>query len=182
MDRGVVTTFDDDRGFGFIRSKAYPQDIFVHVSGVPGRARLKPGQRVSFEIEVTDRGPRAVGVKLGLLGPSPATLVMVGLAVALALACAGLRSLGVPWLWTWPLAINPLCFAAFAHDKHRARSGGRRVPEAVLHAFSLAGGSPAAILAVFSLHHKNRKASFLAPLALIVVAQLALLVGWWRGH
>ncbi|WZO98493.1 cold shock and DUF1294 domain-containing protein [Isosphaeraceae bacterium EP7] len=181
MDRGVVVTFDDDRGFGFIRSRGLAQDIFVHVSDIPGQARLKPGQRVTFEVATTDRGLRAVGVRLGRLGFSPTALVMVALAVVLALACGGLRYLGIPWLWTWPLAINPLCFAAFAHDKRRAVAGGRRVPEVVLHGFSLAGGSPAAILAIVSLHHKNRKPSFLIPLALIVAAQLALLAVWWRG-
>ena len=53
-----------------------------------------------------------------------------------------------------------ISFILMAIDKRRARSHQRRIPEAVLHLFELLGGVYGALLAMYTLRHKNRKISF----------------------
>lgn len=66
MAIGVVTTFIEDRGFGFIRPADRGADVFVHVRDLANRDELKPGDKVSFEIiEDPRRGkPRADRVRV----------------------------------------------------------------------------------------------------------------------
>lgn len=63
MSQGTVKWFNDQKGFGFI-SATDGKDYFVHHSSIMGKGfkTLKEGAQVQFEIENTDRGPRAVQV------------------------------------------------------------------------------------------------------------------------
>ncbi|NLV67675.1 MAG: cold shock domain-containing protein [Spirochaetes bacterium] len=63
MSQGTVKWFNDQKGFGFI-SATDGKDYFVHHSSIMGTGfkTLKEGAQVQFEIENTDRGPRAVQV------------------------------------------------------------------------------------------------------------------------
>lgn len=56
---GVVARYDADKGFGFITPDAGGDDLFVHVSVIRGSEPLKQGERVSFKIRQSDRGPQA---------------------------------------------------------------------------------------------------------------------------
>ncbi len=71
-----------------------------------------------------------------------------------------------------------VAFAAYGLDKRRARRGGRRIPEATLHALEAVGGWPGALLAGRMLRHKTVKRGFRVVRGLIVVAHLAAW-GWW---
>jgi CspA family cold shock protein len=64
MPRGEVKWFNDRKGYGFI-SQEGGQDIFVHHSGILGEGfrSLAEGDVVEFEIEESDRGPKAVSVQ-----------------------------------------------------------------------------------------------------------------------
>ncbi|HOM87243.1 MAG TPA: cold-shock protein [Spirochaetota bacterium] len=64
MPKGTIKWFNEKKGFGFI-SKEDGSDVFVHYTGIIGNGfrTLKEGQRVEFEIESSDKGPRAVSVK-----------------------------------------------------------------------------------------------------------------------
>ena len=60
---GIVKWFNEKKGFGFIEVDE-SNDVFVHYSAIamPGFKTLSEGDRVSFEIEDTDRGPAAKNV------------------------------------------------------------------------------------------------------------------------
>ncbi|MCX6743227.1 MAG: cold shock domain-containing protein [Candidatus Parcubacteria bacterium] len=56
-----------DKGFGFITSDDSPdKDLFFHSSALQGASYsdLKEGDAVTFDTEDSDRGPRAINVKL----------------------------------------------------------------------------------------------------------------------
>ena len=180
MARGVVVSFDRAKGFGFLRSAGYHEDIFVHRSDIDGGATLRPGQRVEFAASETERGLRATRVVPGRPGLSP-TMAAAGLLVAaLVAATGGLREAGLGWLGAWLGAIGVVTWAAYARDKRRAALHERRVPEAVLLGLALIGGSPAAAAAMLVLRHKTRKPSFLMGFAAVVLAQVAAGMAYWR--
>lgn len=69
-EEGVVKWFDSRKGYGFIK-RENGEDVFVHFSKVRavGFKSLEQGEKVSFDVEKTERGLRAVNVtKLGAEG------------------------------------------------------------------------------------------------------------------
>ena len=64
MGTGIVKWFNNKKGFGFIQQEEGP-DLFVHYSSIQsdGFKTLNEGDQVSFEVESSDRGPKAVNVK-----------------------------------------------------------------------------------------------------------------------
>ena len=63
MSQGKVKWFNNKKGYGFISSDD-GQEYFVHYTGIVGDGfkSLTEGVEVLFEVEESDRGPRAVQV------------------------------------------------------------------------------------------------------------------------
>ncbi|RBL89574.1 cold-shock protein [Chitinophaga flava] len=59
---GVVTFFNESKGYGFIKDQKTQESIFVHVNGLLDR--VKEHSKVTFEVEMGHKGPNAVRVKL----------------------------------------------------------------------------------------------------------------------
>ena len=64
MASGTVKWFDGKKGFGFIQQDE-GGDVFVHHSAIDmaGFKTLAEGDRVSFEVEMGQKGPAAKNVK-----------------------------------------------------------------------------------------------------------------------
>ncbi len=65
MTIGTVKFFNQTRGFGFISPEDGTKDVFVHVTAVEqaGMGSLAEGQKVSFDVQQDDRGPKAVNLQ-----------------------------------------------------------------------------------------------------------------------
>ena len=63
------------------------------------------------------------------------------------------------WLWSYLAAVNLVTLLLYGYDKRAAAYGGPRVPERVLHAAAIAGGTPAAYLGQRLFRHKTIKGS-----------------------
>ncbi len=64
MTEGTVKRWLDMRGYGFIATDEYEKDIFVHNEAIKGRGSLREGERVKFDVEESDRGPKAINVEV----------------------------------------------------------------------------------------------------------------------
>lgn len=62
MASGTVKFFNTEKGFGFITPDEGGKDVFVHKTGT--RARLNEGDKVTYEVEQSPKGPNAVNVEL----------------------------------------------------------------------------------------------------------------------
>jgi cold shock protein len=64
VPEGKVKWFNDQKGFGFIEQEG-GKDLFVHHTSITGEGfkSLAEGQKVSFEVEETSKGPKAKNVQ-----------------------------------------------------------------------------------------------------------------------
>lgn len=59
---GIVTFFNDAKGYGFIKDLKNQESVFVHVNSVA--EPIKENNKVTFEVEMGQKGANAVNVKL----------------------------------------------------------------------------------------------------------------------
>lgn len=62
--KGIVKWFNNQKGFGFITPDS-GADVFVHHTAIKmeGYKTLAEKQEVDFDLEQTEKGPRAVNVR-----------------------------------------------------------------------------------------------------------------------
>lgn len=63
MTKGTVKWFNESKGFGFI-ARDDGDDVFVHHTSISGSGfkTLSEGQAVTFDVEKTAKGLRAINV------------------------------------------------------------------------------------------------------------------------
>jgi len=204
---GRIERWDDARGFGFITPEAPaaggPDRLFFHVRDFDrSGARPEVGARVHYTPERQADGRwRAVRVATAGASQAPTSARtaskrrdsrasasapnggMRGLLIAIA-AWSALLGYGIVSGRLPPLALaalaglNVLTAAAYALDKHAARHGRWRTPEAHLHLLELLGGWPAAGFAQQLLRHKRAKPAYRRMFVAMVAAHL-LALGLW---
>ncbi|HRN55804.1 MAG TPA: cold shock domain-containing protein [Agriterribacter sp.] len=60
--KGIVTFFNESKGYGFIKDKETQESVFVHVNAL--LEPVKEHSKVTFEVEMGPKGANAVNVKL----------------------------------------------------------------------------------------------------------------------
>ena len=65
MQIGIVKWFNNAKGYGFILSEAFEEELFAHFSAViaDGYKSLKAGQTVQFETKDGPKGLHAINIK-----------------------------------------------------------------------------------------------------------------------
>src|SRR5439155_9039072 len=58
---GVVTFFNKDKGYGFIKDMQSQESVFIHVNQLS--EPIKENDKLSFEVEMGPKGPSAINVK-----------------------------------------------------------------------------------------------------------------------
>jgi uncharacterized membrane protein YsdA (DUF1294 family)/cold shock CspA family protein len=178
---GVITRWDDERGFGFIEPAAGGEPVFVHIKAFRSRSgRPANGMRVEFSVELGAEGKkcatevdtvRVAQPERRRARRSPVSDPSVGGRVRLApwLALAAFATLFAFAALVWPLprvvgywygGASVLTFLLYAADKSAAERGGWRIREQTLHMLALIGGWPGAVVGQQLLRHKRSKASF----------------------
>lgn len=60
--KGIVSFFNDSKGYGFIKDQQTHESIFVHANSLS--EPIKENNKVTFEVEMGPKGANAVNVKL----------------------------------------------------------------------------------------------------------------------
>ncbi len=65
MQTGKVKWFNNAKGYGFILSEAYEEELFAHFSAIlaEGYKSLKAGQTVQFETKDGPKGIHAINIR-----------------------------------------------------------------------------------------------------------------------
>ena len=193
--QGVIKSWKQDRGFGFIESAAAEKDIFIHIRDIKHSGyEPKIGDNVSYKLMVDKQGkvkaydayidgqpiirPAIGKTKVApkkINRPDNRLLGIIFLFIAL-----------IPFVFSGfiikeqhnilpfsaYLLMSLLTFFAYAIDKTKAHKGLWRIQESTLHVFELLGGWPGALLTQKLIRHKNKKTSYQIKFWLIVLAHL----------
>ena len=187
---GIIKSWNDDRGFGFIAPAHGGQQIFVHVRAFkPGSGRPQLNRRVIFEVKLSRQGKKhaknvemvratSVSRKAGARPPARRGIASLFAIPAFVLLYVTLSVIWhVPsWFATLYLAASLVCIVVYAIDKAAAVAGRRRVSENTLLALGLLGGWPGALIAQQALRHKSSKAAFRSAFRSTVVVNVAAFV------
>lgn len=181
--QGVLTGWNDDRGFGFIEPVAGGSRMFVHVSAFLGGRRPVNGCQVTYVVILDERHRRQAGevryVGSVSAGGRRATGTPLALAVAasffaLLVGLVALDELSVVVLAAYGL-LSAVAVVVYAADKSAAQQGRWRTSESTLHTIALVGGWPGALVARHVFRHKTIKQPFRTIFLFTVAANCAAL-------
>ena len=173
---GKLTSWKDDKGFGFITSNTSGELFFVHFKSILSRHRRPVlGDTMTYEV-LKDEKDRKQAVKVLYRGEDLSTFshmydnqsffydnifpyLVVGGFISLLIALLLLGLLPLPVLALY-FGMSLSTFAVYFQDKSSAQNEQQRTPEKRLHFYSLIGGWPGALMAMKVCHHKSKKKSF----------------------
>ncbi|MBT3880757.1 MAG: DUF1294 domain-containing protein [Candidatus Scalindua sp.] len=167
--KGKITSWNEERGFGFITPDTGGKQLFVHVKSFNNRNRRPEiNQLITYSLSIDKQGrPYAVkAVLAGVRSPQKTkrkntSLSVIGAAIFLIIVSISVLTAKIPLvILVIYMVTSLLTFIIYLVDKSAARRGAWRTKENTLHVLSLAGGWPGALIAQQKLRHKSKKQSF----------------------
>jgi len=185
--QGKVTSWNDDKGYGFVTPNGGGDKAFVHITAFSSkRRRPVVGDVITYAI-VRDPRNRLRAEEIRYPGQSNqprkqatpryaavASLITLFGCVVVALAFLGRTSVLVPFIYTIASGIT---FMVYGFDKSAAMTGRWRTREGTLHLLSALGGWPGALVGQQMFRHKSRKVEFQIIFWITVVLNCGVL-GW----
>ena len=167
--KGKITSWNDDKGFGFITPISGGKRVFVHIKAFSNSSRHPDiNQLVTYALS-NDKQGRPCAANATLVGNRlPAktkrkngSLSTIGAAFFLIIVGVSVLTAKIPPVILALYIVGSLfTFIMYARDKSAAKKGSWRTQESTLHLLSLAGGWPGALVAQQNLRHKSKKQSF----------------------
>ncbi|HYX15605.1 MAG TPA: cold shock and DUF1294 domain-containing protein [Nostoc sp.] len=202
LRKGQLTTWKDDKSFGFIRSSDGNQDVFLHITALKEtNHRPQVGDVICYQLTV-DKNGRVHAcnafieevVSKPILRTSPSVIekaifkptvkysLIFEVLILSFLPGLGAINFALTTFNPIPLILYPvmsfITFAQYADDKYRAKEGRWRISEKRLHLCEFMGGWLGAFIAQRRLRHKNSKVSYQVVFWVIVAIHIVFWLDW----
>jgi len=166
--KGKITSWNDEKGFGFITPLDGGKQIFVHIKAFNSRKRPSLNQVVTYTESTDKRGrPRAEEVtRAGEVlfkdrKQSKNAYAFLIAIIFITIVSLSVLSNTIPFvILAYYLMVSIITFCWYWKDKSAAQRDDWRTPESTLHLLSLIGGWPGGLIAQQVLRHKSKKQSF----------------------
>ncbi|MBD2608028.1 cold shock and DUF1294 domain-containing protein [Scytonema hofmannii FACHB-248] len=200
--KGKLTTWKDDKGFGFIRSSDGSQDVFLHITALKEtNHRPQVDDVICYQLTVDKDGrihacnasiegvvskPMPIisykAIEKETLKPKAKSSLILEVLLLSLLPGLGAMNFALTTFNPIPLILYPvmsfLTFTLYADDKSRAKQGRWRVSERTLHLCEFMGGWLGAFIAQRRLRHKSRKVSYQIVFWVIVAIHIIFWLNW----
>ena len=197
---GIIKSWKEDKGFGFIQPNGGGKDIFIHIRDLK-HSNYQPqlGDNVCFKVvadkngkiraydafikgqEITRQQIRTKSFNKNQLqthvkreyrlGMLPLLLIASIPFVASALL---IKQKHIFYPFFVYLLMSLVTFFIYAVDKTKAHRNEWRTPEQTIHLFELLGGWPGALITQRVIRHKNKKTSFQVIFWMIVAIHIVI--------
>jgi uncharacterized membrane protein YsdA (DUF1294 family)/cold shock CspA family protein len=182
--KGKITSWNDNKGFGFITPLAGGKQIFIHISALSNRNRRPELNEVVTYSVSSDKQGRPCAANATLAGDrlttkeakkSNTAAMLFAVLFLVAVAVSTMTGNFPNYLLVGYVALSLVTFFAYAFDKSAAQRGAWRTSEGTLLFLGLAGGWPGALIAQETLRHKSKKTSFRTVFWITVLMNCAAL-------
>lgn len=184
MERGTISGWKDEKGFGFIAPKSGGKTIFFHINNY-SKTHKRPlkNLEVQYSISIDQQGRKKAIEVCPIKGHKNNgreltqkfnSIILFGAfsIVLFYLYSSNLIPVELVYLY---IIICVITFLMYAKDKNAAISKKWRTPENTLHMLSLLGGWPGAKIAQSFLRHKSKKMEFRVTYWVTVIANCGVL-------
>jgi len=169
IKQGKITSWNHDKGYGFITPSSGEGQVFAHIKAFKYQARRPDVNRLVTYVLSTDKQGRVCATEV-TLSAAPviekddqgnwvlANAYAVLFLVLIAFCCL----IGIATFWSLVvyLAMSLMTYIFYYFDKSAAQKGEWRTQESTLHLLAVFGGWPGALVAQQRLRHKSIKRSF----------------------
>ncbi len=182
--KGILTTWNNDKGYGFITPIGETKEIFIHISEYQGHPLLN--DQLSFTLSKDKSGRdcaiNAIKFHKAKLTPTKKDTNTVGILSIFSITIFYLilfyftkeSSIQI-YIIPYYIMISIFTFFIYSKDKDYAEAGSWRISEKTLHLLSILGGWSGALIAQDKLQHKSSKFSFKIVFFLTILLNLFLL-------
>jgi uncharacterized membrane protein YsdA (DUF1294 family)/cold shock CspA family protein len=197
---GVIKSWKEDKGFGFIQATSGGKDVFIHIRDLKhSNYRPQPGDNVYYQVVADNEGKlraydafikgqeisplyRKKHVNKNLtreqktsreyrLGTLPVGVIAIVPFIFSALLIKEQHNFFPFFAYT---LMSLATLIVYAYDKTKAHKNEWRVSEKTLQLLALLGGWPGALITQRAIRHKNKKISFQVVFWIIVNIHLVI--------
>ena len=185
--RGILSKWNDERGFGFIQPVDKSQTVYLHISELKDSTRRpqlddmicyyviaeKDGKLRANNAFILGARKKPLSLSRSLTNKETSTFPLKEIVLLSILPLVGSIHFFVTTRNPFPFILYPamsvLTYALYASDKSHAEREKWRISEHNLHLCEFAGGWLGGFIAQRRLHHKSKKKSYQLKFWMIVI-------------